>query len=927
MTRDPVADWQELSALYEQAEGLEGTALRSWLEALPAESRRLLAQLERMLGARVRIASEGFLEALPQLPGPPDAQPSEWGEGSGIGPYKLVRHIGSGGMAEVWLADRADGTFERQVAIKLLFNHPTRAQRETFVERFRRERDILASLDHPNIARLHDAGVTPSGQPWLALDFVEGVSINEWCDRERSTVAERVKLFLDVLLAVQHAHANLVIHRDLKPANILVADANVRLLDFGIAKLQQPEGGALADTELTRRSGRPLTLQYASPEQLLGEPLTTASDVYSLGVIFYELLCGHRPYERTAGSAAQMERAILELDPKSLSSWPATAARADARGVSGAALRKVLTGDLDAVVLKAMAKDTKARYPSVESFRSELMLWQAGVPVAATSPSAARRAFKFARRNAVGVGVALVVSLALLTSATVALIMGLKAREEAGRAVAAKDFLVDMFRTADPNRSNGADPTAGEMLATGRVRAATAFANEPELQASVLAEIARIQRNLGQNTAARDTFADVAALYRRSGNKHELVGSEIALSDLAVRSGDAERALQLLGEIEPAVAEFKQDNDLQASFAEVRGWALLDVDRLPAARVAMTDAARYATAAHGEKHVRSADMWRGLAEVELAGRNFDLAIAHIAKAAEIIASLGDAPVNDKVGIELERVRILSLSGRYNEALTLAPVAVAHCDSMLGERAENCAYLRDLQAGLYLRLGQPQRAAEALPVLLRVADDSGSPSRQAEALTTACRVLAAAGTLDRHPDVAARMEALAMSGPERPLDSRLKRLAHLALAEAALYEGHPERARLWVERFTERQRDAGSSDPLSVARARNLDGIAQQMQGEHAGALASFEEADRILVNALGSRHTLLSIYRLNQASSLAAIGQSSRAVDVVDRAAVVMRERVGETAPIVMRAQTLRSGLGSARPGRLGPAAAGGFFI
>ena len=311
MNRTPVADWQQLSALYEAADALDPASLDAWLARLRAQSHPLLKQLEQMLAARAQVQHNGFLGALPPLKAPPpEPQVAAWAEGSRIGPYRLVRHLGEGGMAEVWMAQRDDGAFQRTVAIKLLFRNAGSSERDSFAQRFARERDILASLDHPHIAGLHDAGVTPSGQPWLALEYIEGETLTRWCDTQRLGIEARVRLFRQVLMAVQHAHANLVIHRDLKPGNILVtAQGEVRLLDFGIAKLMEPEGGPQAESELTRLAGRPMTPQYAAPEQLLGQPLTTACDVYALGVVLYELLCGERPYELKLDSARRLSSA------------------------------------------------------------------------------------------------------------------------------------------------------------------------------------------------------------------------------------------------------------------------------------------------------------------------------------------------------------------------------------------------------------------------------------------------------------------------------------------------------------------------------------------------------------------------------------------------------------------------------------------
>ena len=238
----------------------------------------------------------------------------EHGPDTEIGPYRLVRELGQGGMGTVWLARRTDGSLKRAVALKLLrWGYLDRQ----LAERFSRERDILAALTHPNIARLYDAGVSRSGQPYLALEYVDGEPLTAYAEHHQLDVHSRVLLFLQVADAVQYAHRNLIIHRDIKPGNILVStDGVVHLLDFGIAKLLAEEQSAAMATELTQQAGRPLTLEYASPEQIAGAALTTASDIYSLGVVLYELLCGTRPYRLSRGTRAELEEAILTAEPE-----------------------------------------------------------------------------------------------------------------------------------------------------------------------------------------------------------------------------------------------------------------------------------------------------------------------------------------------------------------------------------------------------------------------------------------------------------------------------------------------------------------------------------------------------------------------------------------------------------------------------------
>ena len=452
MIRDSVIDWQELSSLYERADVLDAKGLADFLVQLREEKHRLLDQLERMLAARARIATDPFLEALPRLFTPVPSL-SAWTEGSLVGPYRLIRPIGAGGMAEVWLAERADGAFERQVAVKLLFDHPARAQRERFVVRFERERDILASLHHPNVAGLHDAGVTANGQPWLALEYVQGEPITAWCDARSLSLADRVDVFRQVLTAVEHAHANLVIHRDLKPSNILVtATGEVKLLDFGIAKLLQSDGDAASagDSEQTRLGGRPLTLQWASPEQLSGRALTTASDVWSLGVVLYELLCGMRPTDRDPPlSAAHIQDAILAGDLIVPSRRPVGDAIASSHGQTPRRLvfddsRRPRRGGRQG----AECVETARRYRSVEALRSDLDRWRAGRPIVARPSSLAYRARKFYVRHRLGVwsaGVALSAIVGLLVATVIA---GLAAQSEAKRAIASRGFIMDMFRIA-----------------------------------------------------------------------------------------------------------------------------------------------------------------------------------------------------------------------------------------------------------------------------------------------------------------------------------------------------------------------------------------------------------------------------------------------------------------------------------------------
>ena len=385
-----------MSRLLDEALPLSRDKRQGWLNALPPEHRDLATALRQaLLPARERVRGAGALDTLPKL----DADPlpeaiSPIAPGEHVGPYQLVRPLGIGGMAEVWLAHRADGAFKRDVALKL----PLLARLRTdLVQRFTRERDILAALEHPNIARLYDAGVSPDGLPYLAMEYVPGQPLTDWCDARRLGVPERLKLFLQVLDAVQYAHARHVLHRDIKPSNILVIESGqVRLLDFGVAKLLAEEE---PDAQLTRMYGRALTPEYASPECLRGDPVDAGTDIYSLGVVLYELLAGSRPYQRTAGaSTALVEQAILEARPRKPSTR-VTEQAAAARATSAERLARRLRGDLDSIVRKALSKYPAERYPSAVALADDVQRYLHGKPVLARQGPLGYRATKFALRH------------------------------------------------------------------------------------------------------------------------------------------------------------------------------------------------------------------------------------------------------------------------------------------------------------------------------------------------------------------------------------------------------------------------------------------------------------------------------------------------------------------------------------------------
>ncbi|HEY2463964.1 MAG TPA: protein kinase [Steroidobacteraceae bacterium] len=417
-----IAQMAAMSRLLDEALPLDAAGRRAWLETLPTEHRELARHLKdallpdeaqaaglEPLSAQAMAAFAGFSGAARERGA---AGASRLQPGARVGPYELIRPLGSGGMAEVWLARRADGAFRREVALKLpMLNQP----RGDLAARFARERDILASLEHPYIARFYDAGVDPNALPYLAMEFVQGQPLTEWCDAQRLTIAARLVLFMQVLEAVQHAHQKQVIHRDLKASNILVTESGqVRLLDFGVAKLLETDEGDLAP--LTSVYGRALTPDYASPELLYGEMIDARSDIYSLGILLYEMLTGLRPYNlKGAASIGALEQAIIAVEVKKPSTQQEVDASA-ARSTTPEKLARELRGDLDAIVLKALAKRPLDRYQSVASFTKDLRRYIDRKPIEALPARFTDRLAKYVRRNKAMVAISALALAAILAT-------------------------------------------------------------------------------------------------------------------------------------------------------------------------------------------------------------------------------------------------------------------------------------------------------------------------------------------------------------------------------------------------------------------------------------------------------------------------------------------------------------------------------
>jgi serine/threonine-protein kinase len=505
--------WREVDRAFAQALDHPPAERPAFLDRACAGRPALRRKLERLLAADEEGA--GFLDSPPgELLALALDDPEEGGT---LGPYRLLRRIGSGGMGVVYLASQEDEHYRREVAVKVLRSGLASTEAR---HRFLAERQILARLEHPNIARLYDGGRTEDGRPYLVMELVDGMPVDEYCDRHRLTIDQRLALFRKICAAVQHAHQNLLVHRDLKPGNILITpEGEPKLLDFGIAKSLAPEPDGAP--EETRQGVRMLTPGYASPEQVRGEAITTASDVYSLGIILYELLAGRRPYGVPAELPYEIERAICEQAPERPSMAlfqpgpPSVEEIARNRRTRPQALAHHLRGDLDNVVLMALRKEPRSRYGSAAELSRDLDHHLQDLPVIARPYTLRYRTRKFVRRHRTALAVTVAVILLVAASVAGLVDQGRQLARERDKARYALSFLVDVFKQADPYQARGEKLTAREILDEGADRISRELPSQPDVQAAVMDAIGEVDVGLGRYHEAEPLLERALAQRRR----------------------------------------------------------------------------------------------------------------------------------------------------------------------------------------------------------------------------------------------------------------------------------------------------------------------------------------------------------------------------------------------------------------------------
>ncbi len=796
-------EWPTISRRLDEALLVAPRERHSWLDAL-SETDSIKAKLRNLLSDAVGVETDDFLGALPRLTLGTDDKATEGGVAGAvidavIGPYRLIRELGVGGMGAVWLAERIDGGLKRQVALKL----PRMSWSRGLAERMIRERDILASLDHPNIARIYDAGLDEQGRPYLALEYVEGEAIDVYCKNKNASIRERLQLILQVARAVAHAHARLVVHRDLKPANILVtALGQVRLLDFGIAKLM--EGDLTQETQLTQQSGRALTLDYASPEQIRGEPIGTASDVYSLAVVTYRLLTGVSPYALKRQSAAALEEAITAIDAPL-----ASLACADPT------IAKQLKGDIDAILNKALKKDAAQRYPSIYAFAQDIERHLASLPVQARPDALTYRVQKFLQRNKFPVVLAAAVSISLIAGLSAALWQASAAAKQRDRALAllSRNEAITEFLELFVTDSAQADRPMklSDMLARSEAMAEKQFRDQPEDRAVVLAMLGRYHETIGQ--AAKAEALLKRALEDSRGSTDASLRARLACQYAT--------ALEMFGRVDEARRDLKLITDQKDLDADTASECLGYVAYMAGSAGDGSQSVDYATralerlrASQRPSSVRLATLTGILAYgLHLSGRN-DEADREFAASLKIFSQLGREA-------SAEAILVRSNWGHVNLGTGNAISALARYDEILALLAQNAtneppAYLLTSRANALALAGRYSDATAAFSVALSAAKKAEHPNRQAYCLV-------AMGIIAREMDDLSRAQLLLhqveqMDASVRPAGGPLAAGEHTLRGRIALSTGNFSLARDEFTSVINNRNSNGSTVSALIGRA-------------------------------------------------------------------------------------------------------------
>jgi eukaryotic-like serine/threonine-protein kinase len=832
--------WQEVSPYLDKALAMSVEQRAAWLASLQAQNADLAASLQTLLDEHRVLLQEHFLEEGPvSLAGQPGLA------GQTIGAYTLLSPIGQGGMGTVWLAERTDGRFERRTAVKFLSIGFAGG-----VERFKREGSILGRLAHPHIAELLDAGVSATGQPYLVLEHVDGEPIDSYCDQRKLGVEARVRLFLDVLAAVAHAHANLIVHRDIKPSNVLVRnDGQVKLLDFGIAKLLESEGQSASPTLLTREGGAALTPEYAAPEQVTGGAVTTATDVYGLGVLLYVLLTGQHPAGPGPHSPADLVKAIVDAEPPRASdtlSSPDAKAAAEKRSTTPDKLRRQLRGDLDTILGKALKKNPQERYSSVTALADDLRRYIQHEPIAARPDTIRYRAAKFARRNRTAVALATLTLLAVIAGAAGILVQARTAREQRDfayrqllRAEAVNDLNNFLLSDAAPS---GKPFTASELLGRAERIVERQHGASDANRVDLLVSIGQQYRRQDEDGKSRRVLEEAYTLSRGLSDPSTRSKASCALADVLSGAGEQQRAEALFQE---GLGELPQG----PQYTLARVYCLLRGREVASHR---------------------GDSQAGLARVQAAQRLLD--------SSAFRSDLGDWH------IFIDLAEAYRDAGQYREAIAAFEQASRLMTSLGRDETADAGRLYNNWALALFQIGRP---LEAEPLFRRDIDISRADSTEAAVspmtLLNYGRTLRELGRLTQAADYAERAYALAeQAKDEVVIDQSLIERARIYREQGDL--AHAEAMLAEVEPRLRGKLPPGHYGFAGTASERSLISLARR-DLENALRLANQAVAvDEAAIKAGGQGAGLLPIFLFRRSAIELEVRQTDAAVADATRA-------------------------------------------
>jgi eukaryotic-like serine/threonine-protein kinase len=785
-----------------------------------------------------------------------EVSPVAFEPGQTIGGYRLLREIGRGGMSVVWRAQRIDRMIDRDVALKL----PLFAPRIPLdVERFAREKDVLATLTHPNIARLYDAGVSSCGQPFIVLELVDGLPMTGYCDQHRLDIPGRLRIFLQVLAAVDHAHRHLVVHRDLKPANLLVdADGQVKLLDFGIAKLLDDPAGRLHVMQLTQQGNAVLTPSYAAPEQVCGQPISTLCDVYVLGVLLYELLTGTLPHATGDGapaSLAHMVESLLHGTSAAPSQAPLSEAAVQARSAGKAKrLRAALAGDLDSIVHKALRRVPAQRYASVQHFADDIQRFLSRQPIAARPRSVWYSAGLFLARHRGAAAIAVLGAVLSGAGAVMAWQQHAASREHAARTAAVRDFMFDLVNDAEPDESQPDAQVTGKLMLDSAVRRARRdFSAQPRLQGELLGELGRMYRRLEEPEAAREVLSSAMAILEREAPPEDVERNKTTahLADILAddeEHASAERlALRVRAACVPPDIECAK---ARAYASNVLGKIYLSRGRLDESLTAMRQMVRDITLGFGERDTETAMALLSLAIIARNGGQLQEAGDAMTRALDISAGQTMRSVDRQQLLRTAAVLDFDL-GRYASAQHRLVDLLAQ----VRNRDERALQLR-LLANVQLAQGEATAAVDSAEAAIALADPLSPDAELLFARQVRAQALATLEpTQASLAEIQAVIEGLGALG--RSGDSPEVLRARRIRAEMLLNMGRTAESLEELQRLSAQLRDAPGKRVVELGQTLDLMGRALRQLGRSREALAAHASARVAFEEQLQADHPFL----------------------------------------------------------------------